>query len=813
MAEKLVAKIALENTAYYYDKPYDYLVPDHLSQNVKEGSRVTVKFGNSTRQGVVLETNFKNEEAFDIKLREISELNDDEPLYSKEMLLLASFMKERLFCTYFDAFKAMTVTGLQLSSTRFITKNEGFMSDDLTAEQTKLLSMLENGPLSSEKLKKLADFDVEEVITSLRKMGAISYTDEFKRKMGDASVRSVRLVCDFEDLPVLTKKQQTVVDILANESFLSVKEVCYFAGVGETVIKGLAQKGIVEIFDEEVYRRVFEVEEPSDKTDIVLNKEQQKAFDGLYSDYVLQSGKTALLYGVTGSGKTSIYMKLIDEAVKKGDNCIVMVPEISLTPQTLSIFKKRYGDNVAVFHSALSLGQRMDEYKRVKRGEVQIAVGTRSAVFAPFEKVGLIIMDEEQEHTYKSDKTPRFHARDIARFRAAFHKGLLVLTSATPSVDSLARAKMGQYSLYTVKNRYGSAVLPTVITADMRETTKSGSVSPFSEELKEAINETLENKEQIILLLNRRGYNTFVSCRSCNEVVSCPNCSISLTYHSANGRLMCHYCGYSEEYSDTCKNCGNEHIRYSGIGTQKAEEELKKLFPDARVIRVDADTTMARHSHDKIFEDFSNGKYDILLGTQMVAKGLDFPNVTLVGVLNADSVMRAGDYKSYEKGFDLLTQVIGRSGRSGKKGTAIIQTVCPDDSLIRLAEKQDTEEFFENEIAERKLLTYPPFCDICLAGFTGSEESSVKNAAQFFFDEVKNSVDTEIFGKHSVMLLGPAPAAVKKVGGKYRYRIIIKCKNTKNFRQLLASALSKTGQNPAFKKVFAYIDVNPEIII
>ena len=813
MAEKLVAKIALENTAYYYDKPYDYLIPDELVDIIKEGSRVTVKFGNSTRQGVVLDLAFQNEESFDIKLRYISELNDEEPLYSKEMLLLASWMKEHLFCTYFDAFKTMTVSGLQLSSIRLITKCDEFADEPMSFEENAVLLLLKDGPLSLEKIKKSVDFNVDEVIDTLRKKCAVQFIDEYKQKMGDATVRSVRILCEYDELPILTQKQQAVVDILAAEQGMSVKELCYYAGVGESVIKTLAKKGIVEIFDEEVYRRVVEDTQPTDNKSIVLNQEQQLAYDGLLNDYNSKAGKTALLYGVTGSGKTSIYMKLIDEAVKNGDNCIVMVPEISLTPQTLSIFKRRYGDNVAVFHSALSFGQRMDEYKRVKRGEVQIAIGTRSAVFAPFEKVGLIIMDEEQEHTYKSDKSPRFHARDIARFRAAYHKGLLVLVSATPSIDSLARAKNGRYSFYRVKNRYGKAILPTVITADMRNVTQNGSVSPFSDELKDAISQTLNKNEQVILLLNRRGYNTFVSCRSCNEVVSCPNCSISLTYHSANGRLMCHYCGYSEEYSSTCKSCGNEHIRYSGVGTQKAEEELKKLFPDAKVLRVDADTTMARHSHDRVFEDFSNGKYDILLGTQMVAKGLDFPNVTLVGVLNADSVMRAGDYKSYEKGFDLLTQVIGRSGRSGKKGTAIIQTVCPDDSLIQLAEKQDTEEFYENEIAERKLLTYPPFCDICLAGFTGQEEQLVKKAARYFFDCVKDAVDDEKFGKHSVMLLGPASAAVKKVGGKYRYRIIIKCKNNKNFRELLSYALAKTGQETRFKQVFAYIDVNPEIII
>lgn len=815
MAERFIAKIAVENAAYHYDKPYDYIIPPFLMDAVKTGCRVMVDFGRSFRQGVVLSIQ-ENCDADETVLKEIRYVIDESPAYSEEMLLLASWLKEHTFCTYFDAFKAIGTVGMQYFTDKIYKLSETHeKSDALTKDEETVLQLFKSGnvTLNKEKIAKSVNFDPAKALGGLVKKRILVSCDEARRKTGDAVMRSIRICDDYDDDIELTPKQQRAFEFLEENGNATVKELCYYAGVGESVVKQLVKKGAAQIYDAEVYRRPYEILGDGERTDITLNDEQQKAFDGLCGDFDAHCGKTALLYGVTGSGKTSVYLRLIDRAIDNGENVIVMVPEISLTPQTLSIFHRRYGKSVAVFHSALSVGQRLDEYKRVKRGEAKIAVGTRSAVFAPFSSVGLIIIDEEQEHTYKSDRSPRFHARDVARFRAAYNKGLLLLASATPSIESLAKAKNGIYSLYTIKKRYGNAVLPSVELADMRTETEEGNISPFSSKLRDALSETLSKGEQAILLLNRRGYNTFVSCRKCGEVVNCPNCSISLTYHSANGRMMCHYCGYSEEYTQRCKKCGDEHVRFSGVGTQKAEEELKKLFPDARVLRVDADTTMAKYSHDKMLGEFAEGNYDILLGTQMVAKGLDFPRVTLVGVLNADSVMRAGDYKSYERGFDLLTQVIGRSGRSENKGKAVIQTLTPDDSVIKLAESQDMEGFYDAEMAERRLLTYPPYCDICLAGFAGKDEDAVKAAAQFFFDSVKCMVDEKKYGEQKAVLLGPSPATVKRVGGRYRYRIIIKCRNSKNFRRLLSEAMSLTGKDPRFRHVFEYIDVNPETII
>ncbi|MDE6412651.1 MAG: primosomal protein N', partial [Eubacterium sp.] len=493
-------------------------------------------------------------------------------------------------------------------------------------------------------------------------------------RVGDKSTRMVRLVMEDEDaLPKLTPKQKTVVHLLFDVGTASVNEVCEFCSVGEAVVKNLVKYGVCEIYDKEIYRNPYNVyDENGSKTDINLSEQQKCAYD-TYAQMLENGGGTGLLYGVTGSGKTQVYLKLIDKAISMGKDVIVMVPEIALTPQMLSIFHKRYGKAVAVFHSGLSLGERNDEYKRADRGEAHIVIGTRSAVFAPLHNLGLIIMDEEQEHTYKSERTPRYHAKQVANYRCKYNKALLLLTSATPSVESYTAALQGKYKLCELTERYGDAKLPQVITVDMKTEAKDNK-SPISNMLKDLIQQNLDQHKQSILLINRRGFNTFIACNSCGHVITCPNCSISLTYHSNNNRLMCHYCGYSKPLDNICPKCGENSVRYSGYGTQRIEDALKFLFPDARVLRMDADTTTGKFSHQKLFDAFSNGEYDILIGTQMVAKGLDFPNVTLVGVVNADNSLYDENYTAQEKSFDLITQVVGRSGRRDASGKAVIQT-------------------------------------------------------------------------------------------------------------------------------------------
>lgn len=628
-------------------------------------------------------------------------------------------------------------------------------------------------------------------------------------KVGDKISKMVRLKVESAyDLPKLTDKQLSVVNLLFDIETASVNEICEFCSIGQGVINNLVRYGVCEFYEKEVYRNPYEnVSEDGVKDEIVLSPQQKKAFDA-YDKMLLGEGGNGLLFGVTGSGKTQVYLCLIDEAIRNGKDVIVMVPEISLTPQALAIFHKRYGKNVAVFHSALSLGERNDEYKRVNNGKAKIVIGTRSAVFAPVHNLGLIIMDEEQEHTYKSERTPRYHARDVANFRCRFNKALFLMTSATPSVESYCAALNGKYKLCEINERYGESKLPEVITVDMKDELKSKNKSPLSGVLRGYIDENLKNGNQTILLMNRRGYNTFIACNDCGHVITCPNCSISLTYHSYNNRLMCHYCGYSKKLDNICPECGSNGVRYSGYGTQRIEDELLRLFPDARVLRMDADTTAGKLGHQKMFDAFAGGEYDILIGTQMVAKGLDFPKVTLVGVVNADNSLYDENYTAQERCFDLITQVVGRSGRRDAHGRAVIQTINPYNQIIEYAGNQDYKSFYDNEIQLRKALTYPPFCDIYSASFVGEDESKVALTAKAFFDNIVELNSTE-FKNEKLIVLGPSPAKISKISNNYRYRLAIKCRNSKSVRRLINEILKRISKIKEYKEISVSVDLNP----
>lgn len=631
-------------------------------------------------------------------------------------------------------------------------------------------------------------------------------------KVGDKSTKMVRLVLENEEsLPKLTPKQRTVVNLLFDVGTASVNEVCEFCSVGETVVKNLMKYGVCKIYDKEIYRNPYNVnDENLSNSEILLTQQQINAY-AIYADMLETGGGTGLLFGITGSGKTKVYLKLIDTALSMGKDVIVMVPEIALTPQMLSIFHKRYGKTVAVFHSGLSLGERNDEYKRADRGEAHIVIGTRSAVFAPLHNLGLVIMDEEQEHTYKSERTPRYHARQVANFRCKYNKALLLLTSATPSVESYTAALSGRYRLCELTERYGDAKLPQVITVDMKAESKVNKL-PISNTLKELIQQNLDDKKQTILLINRRGFNTFIACNSCGHVITCPNCSISLTYHSNNNRLMCHYCGYSKPLDNICPECGENSVRYSGYGTQRIEDALKFLFPSARVLRMDADTTSGKFSHQRLFDAFSNGEYDILIGTQMVAKGLDFPNVTLVGVVNADNSLYDENYTAQEKSFDLITQVVGRSGRRDASGKAVIQTVNPLNQIIEFAGRQDYKSFYETEIALRRALTYPPFCDIYSAFFTGENENTVSMCAKAFFDALVELNNGDYKGE-KLIVLGPSPAKISKISNNYRYRLAVKCKNSKTIRKMFNEILKRISKMKEYKDISVSLDLNPYDLI
>lgn len=810
----LTAGVAVDNTAYHFDKLYDYIIPGRLCEYARPGCRVSIGFGRgSVRQGMIMELH----ETDDCSgLKEIKELLDKEPVMSEEMLGLARAVKERCYCTLYDACKAMLPSGLSLklmyrySPAQSLDKEQ---SQLLSPEEAQIISYLiaRKTPVRQDLLIKNMGLTDDSILVRLYKKGLLQRQEEVKKRLQDVSVKMVTLK-SIDVQRVFTPSQQEVINVLQSVGDVSRKEICYFTGVSPAVVDNLVKRGVCAYYDAEPPRVATVPDAVIPEEDIELTPQQNKAYQELLAQYGSGSAGVSLLYGVTGSGKTSVFMKLIDRANEENKGVVCMVPEIALTPQLLAKFSSRYGSRVAVFHSGLSLSKRLEEWKRVKNREANIAVGTRSAIFAPLESIGLIIMDEEQEYSYKSSSTPRFHARELAKLRCAYHKCLLLLSSATPSVESYYLASQGRYSMQTLGSRYGNAKLPHVITADMNLEQQQGNTSGYSSVLLEAIEDNLEHGHQSIILLNRRGHNTFVSCRSCREVISCPNCSISLTYHSANNRLMCHYCGYSIPAPRECPSCRSVKLRYSGAGTQRAEQELSELFPKARLLRLDTDSTMQRFAYEKKLSAFQNGEYDIMLGTQMVAKGLDFPNVTLVGVMSADNMMHSDDFRSYERTFSLLTQVVGRSGRGGLEGRAIIQTYEPENPIIELAAAQDYGAFFESEIRLRRAMLYPPFSDICIVAFIGTDKEQTRLASGYFAEGLSRLASGE-YPELPMRVLGPSPALISKISGKYRFRLIIKYKNSRRFRELMSRLLTDFGRQKEYNEVSAYIDVDPDTII
>ncbi len=814
--EQSLALVAVEHVAYHFDILYGYTVPKTTDIGLRPGMRVTVPLGGGKRQGIVFELTAPQQ---DRAYKPILTVLDREPIFTEEMLALARFLKDRTFCTYFEAARAQLPTGLHLKTTATYLALQTDKNHRLTAEEKIVYAyLLDRGVYLSKKeiLSACGLPEQCEAVEKLLSKGLLQRGVASAKRLGDISIRSARLtdtIVTADDLPAdLTDKQRHVAEVLLDVGAASVKELCYFTGVTNVVITNLVKRGVVELYDADCYRipKPLTVSAHASR-EIALTDEQQKAFDGLLAQY-RNGGGVSLLYGITGSGKTSVFLRLIDDVLQDGRQVIVMVPEIALTPQMMAIFKGRYGDRVAIFHSALSAGERKDEYRRVQDGLVQIALGTRSAVFAPFQNLGLIVMDEEQEHTYKSESSPRYHARDVAKWRVKRHGALLLLSSATPSLESYAKAKNGVYHLETLSERYGDAVLPQVTVIDMKLERQRGNKHTVSLELERLLRENLESGRQSILLMNRRGYNTFVACDHCGEVITCPSCSISLTFHAANGRLMCHYCGYSQPFTSQCSHCGKPKLRYAGTGTQKIEEDLNRLFPEARVLRLDADSTMTRQSFEKSMLAFGKGEYDIMLGTQMVAKGLNFENVTLVGVLNADLSLYNDDYRSEERTFDLLTQVVGRAGRGGEAGRAVIQTLNPENGVIRLSQAQDYEAFFQNEISIRKAMTYPPYCDICTLNCISENEALALQSAQQLLQELRQTAQTE-YPSLQLIVLPVMPPRIAKMNQKYRYRIIIKCKNSKSFRAMIASLLVRFQTLPQYREVTFVADMNPETLI
>lgn len=823
MTKIAIAKVAVDKTVYNFDKVYSYTIPEDFLEYDLVGSRVLVPFGrgNMSRQGVILAIDVEDKTE---KIKPLLAVLDKVPLLNEEMINLILWMKNRYYCTFFDILKTILPAGIHMNIEviyKINSKIDDFILENLSCEEKTIVDAFKsfNGKAQKEKiLKSIGKISDSDIFDKMIKKGILFEEKKASRKINDASIKMVKISDDTKvsdklyDIK-LSQKQKEAYDLIFSTEKVSVKEVCYFLGVTVSVINCLVQKGICEYFEEEIFRDPYKgkVYEESLK-EIILNKEQQEACDSLERLYRENNAHVSLLYGVTGSGKTSVFMKLIDKVYEENKGIIVMVPEIALTAQIVALFKCRYKGSVAVFHSSLSLSERMDEWKRVKQGKAKIAIGTRSAVFAPFDNLGLIIIDEEQEYSYKSDATPRFHARDVSNFRCRYNKALLILSSATPSIESYYFSKIGKYHINMLNNRYAGASLPKVNIVDMNEELLNGNDTQFSVKFIEGLKNTVNSGKQAIILLNRRGYNTFAACRSCSETVCCPGCSISMTYHSANNRLMCHYCGYSVEFSNECPSCHEHSVEFSGFGTQRIEETLKVLLDGLRVLRMDADTTMSKFSYEKKFLSFANGEYDVMIGTQMVAKGLDFPNVTFVGVLSADQALYSNDFRSYERAFSLLTQVIGRSGRSKNIGSALIQTYTPENDIIRLAAEQNYDEFYNSEIAMRKAMLYPPFVDICVIGFVGEIENKTINAAFYFLKKLKEEVNIN-HKKLPLHVLGPSSASIAKINNKYRYKIILKFRNNKEFRDMMSSLLMEFGKIKEFSPVYSFIDINPDIVM
>jgi len=809
----MVAFVAVDAAVYAIDKPYSYLIPPNM--DVQPGMRVIVPFGRGNRrsEGIVLQ--LSDEQLTGLKA--IERCLDSEPVLSPEFIRMAAFLRERYFCTYYDAMKAMLPAGLWFDSSEIFERTEktADLTDSLTA---RLLAAVEDhgGRMSLSDLKEQFPDDTEGLqneLQKLRKNGYLRSDLDFSRKVRDKQEQMVTLAVSAEEAIAYAQKKKRaaplqfeVLKLLCAVGSGSAKEVCYLTGANTAVLRRLEKAGLVKFFQREVFRAALPVHiEPARQ--LILNDDQQQAFNGLLSQSRSEKPGAALLYGVTGSGKTAVYIKLIRHMLDQGRGSILLVPEIALTPQLVSLLMSHFGNNVAVLHSALRVSERYDEWKRIRQGKARVVIGTRSAVFAPVQDLGLLIIDEEQEHTYKSENTPRYHAREVALYRGAKERALVVLGSATPSVETMYLAKTGVYGLFRLSGRYNGKQLPAVQVVDLKQEIRSGNPTGISAPLLQALEDAGNRREQSILFLNRRGAGRCMICVDCGEVPSCPRCSVSLTYHQANGRRMCHYCGYSEPATTLCPICGGP-LKIVGTGTQKVESELHELLPGIPVLRMDADTISAANSHETILEKFRKERIPILLGTQMVTKGLNFDNVTLVGVVDADMSLYVNHFRAAETTFSMLTQVIGRSGRGEKPGTAMIQTMTPEHAVIRLAAAQDYDGFYDMEIRLRELHQCPPFRDLFTILFSGIFEDQTLSGAWDFRRNLESMLHRPEYRDVRPDILGPSPAAVAKINNAFRFRLTIKCENNRQVRLLLAHLLKNFAKDKKHKGVSAFADIN-----
>lgn len=812
----LIIQVALDAAAFGYDRLYSYTARAEWRGRIAVGMRVAVPFGKGNRRRIAMVLGIDEQmpaENDGIVLKPAAALLDTEPVLTDELLMLVHWLHEHTFCTWYEAVRAVLPGGLQLRLEERFLPLEPPVGVTLTQKEQNLLTMLRRATTARERdalLQKDGEDEKQQIIEALVKKGCLLAVSEGKQLIGDSTRKMVRLSAQYlaDDTAFRpTPKQAQAVRVLKEHGALSVKECAYFAGVGETVVNNLVKAGIAEFYEAELLRVPRDAAATVSPADTVLSAEQQAAYDAVAAQILTRKAAAFLLHGVTGSGKTAVFEQLIALTLKEGRQVLLLIPEISLTPQVVQYFQSRFGNRVALIHSGLTLSQRLDTDKLIRRGEISIVIGTRSAVFAPLPDIGLIVLDEEGEHSYKSEQSPRYHAAEVAKARTKYHNAALVLASATPSLESRYLAERGVYRLLRMTKRYNQAPLPAVTIVDMNEERMNGNGSPFSMALSEALYENMQRGEQSILLLNRRGYHTLLQCTKCYEPVYCPNCSVPMTYHKTNGSLLCHYCGHVQPPVTACPKCGNDRLRQMGFGTQKLEEELQALLPDARILRMDADTTMTRAAYETGFRAFANCEYDILCGTQMIGKGLDFPNVTLVGVVSVDKALFAGDFRSYERTFSLVTQVVGRGGRGKSAGRAILQTHMPEHYVLNLAAAQDYDRFYLEELSMRRALMFPPVCDLCVIGCSGVWEEKVRLAAERFVALIAENIRQQEL-KLPLRVLGPVAASYGKLNGKYRYRVLLKCKNTVDMRRFIRSLLEQAYADKAFAGISVFADMN-----
>lgn len=815
MAQVTIAKIAVSAATFAFDRPFSYKLPPGL-EGVQPGCRVIVPFsrGNRPCEGVVLSV-CSGEDAPTLKA--VLKALDAEPVLTAEQIRLAVWMHDRFFCTVYDAVKAILPAGVWFQIRTVYRVSEGMERDTAfeacgrsKARRLALETVFAHG--GSCNLEDLqAAFGGEDPANALHalvKEGVLCVEGTEKRRVKDKETVYAGLNLPAEDAQEEVRRcrkkapqQAAILDLLCTVGRAPAREVCLFTGASMASLNALVKKELVQLDAEPAFRRPVRFEGELQPLP-ALTETQQRAYTGLRELLEQPQANAALLFGVTGSGKTTVYLHLIDDALRRGASSILLVPEIALTPQMIQTFSAYFGDQVAVLHSRLSIGERYDEWKRIRSGSARVIIGTRSAVFAPAVNLGLLILDEEQEETYKSENTPRYHARDVAKFRCVQSNALLLLGSATPDVVSRYQAESGNYHYFEIKGRFNEQALPEVRIVDMKRELRQGNLGSISSVLRQELEENLARGDQSILFLNRRGASKLVTCGDCGFTYACPRCSVSLTYHSSNRTLQCHHCGYRRHVGEHCPDCGGT-LRYIGDGTQKIEEELHDLFPGVETLRMDADTIAMAGSHEKLLSRFSRENIPIMIGTQMIAKGLNFDRVTLVGVLSADQSLYVGDYRANERTFSLITQVIGRSGRGEAPGRAVIQTFTPENQTILQAAAQDYEAFYRSEIALRRLHGTPPFCEILTVTVSGLNESAVLRCCAY----IRDYLQRETHGK--AQILGPAPLPVVRVNNRFRYRVTLYCRETRVLRQTVANIVMYCNTDKKFRDVSVFADDNP----